>query len=405
MTIQELKSKKQQRPHPHPNPPLEGEGIHFACTAEKCNIAHPNPPLEGEGAESKKIAVAMSGGVDSSVTAALLQQQGHEVIGITMRLFLSDKTGPGTPVHDAAQVAAQLGIEHHVVDFSPQFGELIIDDFIQEYRCGHTPNPCVQCNRFIKFGLLLEAARQLGADTLATGHYVRKTWDSDGTCHLRTARNIRKDQSYFLYTLTQERLKRVIFPLGEMESKDDVRRLARELGITAADKVDSQEVCFIPNDDYVAFLEQGHRIKATAGDIIHVSGKLLGRHKGTHRYTIGQRKGLGIAWKRPLFVVAIDVQRNAVIVGEETEIYAGGLLAEQVSWIIGPDANEFATTCKIRYRHQPVSCRVELLGENRCRVTFDEPQKSVTPGQSVVFYQDDEVLGGGRITGADKTDN
>ena len=345
----------------------------------------------------ERIAVAMSGGVDSSVTAALLKQQGHEVIGITMRLFQSDKAGPGTPAHDAAVVAKHLGIEHHVVDFSPQFNELIIDDFITEYRCGHTPNPCVQCNRFVKFGLLLEKARQLGADMLATGHYVRKTVDADGTCHLRTARNIRKDQSYFLYTLTQERLRLVIFPLGEIESKDEVRRLAREFGIAVAEKGDSQEVCFIPNDDYVAFLEEKGGMQATAGDIIHISGKLLGRHKGTHRYTIGQRKGLGIAWKEPLFVVAIDTGRNAIIVGEEPAVYAGGLLAEQVSWIIRPDAREFATTCKIRYRHQPVPCRVELLDENRCRVTFDEPQKSVTAGQSVVFYKDDEVLGGGRI--------
>jgi len=346
----------------------------------------------------ERIAVAMSGGVDSSVTAALLKQQGHEVIGITMRLFQSDKTGPGTPAYDAAQVASQLGIEHHVVDFSPQFNELIIDDFITEYRCGHTPNPCVQCNRFIKFGLLLETAHQLGADMLATGHYVRKTEDADGTWHLRTARNVRKDQSYFLYTLTQERLKQVIFPLGEMENKEDVRQLARDLGITVAEKGDSQEVCFIPNDDYVAFLEDKGGIQATAGDILHISGKLLGRHKGTYRYTIGQRKGLGIAWKEPLFVVAIDTERNAIIVGEEPAVYAGGLLAEQVSWIIRPEAGEFATTCKIRYRHQPVPCRVELLDENRCRVTFDGPQKSVTAGQSVVFYKDDEVLGGGIIS-------
>ena len=187
-----------------------------------------------------KIAVAMSGGVDSSVTAALLQKEGHEVIGITMRLFEPRATGSGSAAYDAGQVAASLGIPHHVVDYAPQFSELIITDFIDQYRCGQTPNPCVRCNRFVKFGLLLETALQLGADLLATGHYVRKTTDPDGLCHLRQARNIRKDQSYFLYTLTQERLARVIFPLGEVESKDEVRRLAREFGLPVSEKGDSQ---------------------------------------------------------------------------------------------------------------------------------------------------------------------
>jgi tRNA-uridine 2-sulfurtransferase len=346
-----------------------------------------------------KIAVAMSGGVDSSVTAALLKQQGHEVIGITMRLFEPRATGSGTAAHDAGVVAAHLGIPHHVVDFEPSFQELIINDFIAEYRCGQTPNPCVRCNRYIKFGLLLDTARSLGADQLATGHYVRKTVDDDGTCHLRMAKNIRKDQSYFLFTLTQERLARLIFPLGEVESKDEVRRMARELGLPVAEKSDSQEVCFIPNDDYVAFLE-AHSSLTGSGDIIHVNGSVLGRHKGTHRYTIGQRKGLGIAWSEPLFVVAIDTERNVVVVGEEPNVYAHGLLAEDTSWIIPPPAEEFATTCKIRYRHQPVDCSVKVGSGGECRVRFTAAQKAVTPGQSVVFYRGDEVLGGGRIVRA-----
>jgi len=374
MTVQDLQNK--HLPHPHPN-----------------------PPLEGEGAKSKKIAVAMSGGVDSSVTAALLLKQGYEVIGITMQLFEPVKQGAGTAAYDAALVAKHLDIEHHLFDFSPDFSDLIIDDFINEYRCGQTPNPCIRCNKFVKFGLLLEKARELGADLLATGHYVRKTVDPDGTCHLRTARNIRKDQSYFLYTLTQERLEQVVFPLGDIESKDEVRRLAREFGIVVAEKSDSQEVCFIPNDDYVAFLGHSGALPGTGGEIIHISGKVVGKHQGTHRYTIGQRKGLGIAWKEPLFVVAIDTERNVIMVGEEPHVYAEGLLAGQVSWILTPNAEEFQSTCKIRYRHQPVSCRVKLLDGDQCRVIFDTPQKSVTPGQSVVFYNGDEVLGGGRITG------
>jgi len=347
-----------------------------------------------------KIAVAMSGGVDSSVTAALLKQQGHQVIGITMRLFTPHLTGSGSAAHDAGVVAAQLGIPHHCVDFAPEFRDLIIDDFIREYGCGRTPNPCIRCNRFIKFGLLLDKARELGAEFLATGHYVRKTIDPDGSCHLCTARNSHKDQSYFLYTLTQERLARLLFPLGEIESKDEVRRLAREFGLPVAEKSDSQEVCFIPDDDYVAFLEGSGALTGTPGEIVHRDGQVLGTHQGTHRYTIGQRKGLGIAWSEPLYVVALDTGNNRVVVGEQQHVFAAGLLAGDVTWIQPPPAQEFGSQCKIRYRQHPVDCRVLMRVNGDCEVRFQEPQKSVTPGQSVVFYRDNEVLGGGRILSA-----
>jgi len=347
-----------------------------------------------------KIAVAMSGGVDSSVTAALLKQQGHQVIGITMRLFAPCHTGSGSAAYDAGVVAGQLDIPHHVVDFEPEFRDLIINDFIREYSCGQTPNPCVRCNRFIKFGLLLDKAGELGAERLATGHYVRKTTDPGGTCHLRMARNIHKDQSYFLFTLTQERLSRLLFPLGEIETKDEVRRIAREFGLPVAEKSDSQEVCFIPGDDYVAFLEGSGVLSSTSGDIVHLDGQVIGRHQGTHRYTIGQRKGLGIAWSEPLYVVAIDTGQNRVVVAEQRHVFADGLLAGDVSWLQPPLSQEFGSTCKIRYRHQPVGCRVQLLENGGCQVRFDEPQKAVTPGQSIVFYQGDEVMGGGRILSA-----
>ncbi|MDD5286691.1 MAG: tRNA 2-thiouridine(34) synthase MnmA [Desulfuromonadaceae bacterium] len=346
-----------------------------------------------------KIAVAMSGGVDSSVTAALLKQQGHEVIGITMSLFPPRTSGSGSGLHDAAVVAEQMGIPHHVADFEQEFNRLIIGDFINEYRCGHTPNPCVRCNRHIKFGLLLEKARALGAGLLATGHYVRGTADPDGVRHLRTAVNIRKDQSYFLYTLTQEQLKQLVFPLGEVVSKEEVRRLAREFGLQVSEKSDSQEICFIPNDDYVAFLEGSGGVTGSAGDIVHIDGQTVGRHHGTHRYTVGQRKGLGIGWSEPLYVVSIDTERNVVVVGEQQHVFAAGLQGEGLSWIIAPEREEFASTCKIRYRHQPVGCRVMLSANGNCEVRFDEPQKAVTPGQSLVFYRNDEVLGGGRIIG------
>lgn len=347
-----------------------------------------------------KIAVAMSGGVDSSVAAALLKGQGHELLGITMRLFPPFCQGEGSAAHDAARIAAQLGIPHHLVDLEGEFRRLIIDDFIGEYGAGRTPNPCVRCNRFVKFGLLLDRARELGADLLATGHYARKTVDPDGTCHLRMAADRRKDQSYFLHTLSRERLARIVFPLGEMESKEEVRRLAAELALPVASKSDSQEICFIPNDDYVAYLERHLPPDAGGGEIVHLGGRVLGKHGGIHRYTVGQRKGLGIAWSRPLYVVAIDPARNRVVVGEEEYLYAGGLLADDCNWIIPPDRETFTAACKIRYRHQPVPCRVMPLPDGACRVRFHEPLRAVTPGQSVVFYRGDEVLGGGKIGAA-----
>jgi tRNA-specific 2-thiouridylase len=344
-----------------------------------------------------KVAVAMSGGVDSSVTAALLKQQGYEVFGLTMRLFPPSGEIKGSAVHDAAMVADHLAIQHHTADFEPAFSSLIISDFIDQYRYGQTPNPCVLCNRHIKFGLLLDKARELGAEMLATGHYVRKTTDSDGCCHLRKARNLPKDQSYFLYTLTRERLSRLLFPLGEIESKDEVRRLARGFKLPVAEKSDSQEVCFIPNDDYIAFLEKNGNLKDRAGEIVHLQGTVLGSHRGIHRYTIGQRRGLGIAWSEPLYVVALDATSNTVVVGEQQYVAALGLVAGDVSWVNLPPETEGGYTCKIRYRHQPVACHVRLTSEGFCEVVFDEPQKAVTPGQSLVIYQGDEVLGGGRI--------
>jgi tRNA-specific 2-thiouridylase len=299
-------------------------------------------------------------------------------------------------------VAAHLGIPHHLANFEDDFSRLIISDFIARYQNGQTPNPCVCCNRYIKFGLLLDKALKLGAEFLATGHYVRKTVDPDATCHLRVARNSRKDQSYFLYTLTQKQLQQIIFPLGDVENKDEVRRLATEFGLPVAQKSDSQEGCFIPNDDYVAFLEREGGIVPQPGEIVHLNGTVVGRHMGTHRYTIGQRKGMGIAWSEPLHVLDIDKTINRLVVGEQQHLLKSGLTAEEVSWLTQPPAEEFETTCKIRYRHQPVPCRVTIGSDNRCRVRFVEPQRSVTPGQALVFYQGDEVLGGGRIIGAEE---
>ena len=347
----------------------------------------------------KKIAVAMSGGVDSSTVAALLKEQGAEVIGINMQLFEREGEEPSA-MGDAEIVAAHLGIEFRQLRLEEQFARIIVADFQAQYFGGKTPNPCVRCNRFVKFGLLLEHALQLGADLLATGHYLRTTQDADGLWHLLKAACLAKDQSYFLYTLTQWQLSRVIFPLGEMPSKDEVRRLAELFDLPVAQKGDSQEICFVPDDDYVAFLEKDRLVTGRPGDIVHMNGTVLGRHNGIHRYTIGQRRGLGIAWKEPLFVTRIDAVTESIIVGEMEGLFADGLQVSDLNWVIAPEREKVDTTCKIRYRQEPVACSVTLLGEASAEIRFSEPQKSVTPGQSVVFYRQDELLGGGRITSA-----
>jgi tRNA-uridine 2-sulfurtransferase len=349
--------------------------------------------------KGKKIAVAMSGGVDSSTVAALLKEQGAEVIGINMKLFRREGEDPAAK-GDAEIVADYLGIEFHQVRLEEQFARLIVDDFRDQYFGGETPNPCVRCNRFVKFGLLLDKALELGADFLATGHYLRTEQDADGNWHLLKAAYLAKDQSYFLYTLTQRQLSRVVFPLGEMPTKDEVRRLAAGFGLPVAQKGESQEICFIPDDDYVGFLEKDRPGGGTQGDIVHLNGTVLGRHSGTHRYTIGQRRGLGIAWKEPLYVLAIDAEKDRIIVGEVAGLFASGLRVSDLNWIMEPAGERVEATCKIRYRQQPVECSVTLLGDGSGEVRFGEPQKSVTPGQSVVFYRGDELLGGGMIRSA-----
>jgi tRNA-specific 2-thiouridylase len=344
--------------------------------------------------QKKTVVVAMSGGVDSTVAAALLKEQGHRVIGMTMRIW--DRGEPAfDEARDARQMTEFLGIPHHLIDLRAEFREKVVEPFCAEYFSGRTPNPCVLCNKAFKFRRLLEVAAELGGDLLATGHYVRIAEREDRLALVKGT-NRHKDQSYFLFTLTQDQLRRVCFPVGGM-GKDEVRAYAGRLGLRVADKNDSQDICFIPHGDYIRFLEEQGGQTPDCGDIVHVSGKVLGRHEGTYRYTIGQRRGLGLAWPEPLYVVRIDAPNRRVIVGEKNHLDVTGMQVEMTNWIIPAPLELLRARCRIRYRHHEAPATIEPLGEGRCRVTFDEAQHGVTPGQAAVFYDGDEVLGGGWI--------
>lgn len=344
--------------------------------------------------KQKTIVVAMSGGVDSTVSAALLKEQGHRVIGMTMRIW-DRPAQPGDGAGDARAMAERLGIPFHLVDLRREFRDQVVGPFCAEYFCGRTPNPCVLCNKAFKFRTLLENAAGLGADLLATGHYVRVLKDGNRFA-LAKGTNRHKDQSYFLFTLTQEQLGRVCFPVGEMD-KDQVRAYAARLGLPVAGKGDSQDICFIPDGDYIRFLEEEGSGKPAGGEIVHVSGQVLGRHGGTYRYTVGQRRGLGLSWPEPLYVVRVDAGSRRVVVGERRHLDVTEMTVAEINWIIPESDAALRVRCRIRYRHREAPATIAPLGDGRFRVVFDEPQQGVTPGQAAVFYDGDRVLGGGWI--------
>jgi len=337
-----------------------------------------------------KIAVALSGGVDSSATALLLKEAAYEVTGIHMRLW--DSPDFDSQAHRAEDICRTLDTPYHQVDVQREFESCVVDYFCREYQQGRTPNPCVACNQHIKFGLLLDEALSLGADYLATGHYARVEHSRDGH-RLLKATDTRRDQSYFLYTLTQEKLGRVLFPLGE-HSRDEVKQMAKQTGLPTATK-SSQDLCFISQKNYGAFLSQ--RFGTLPGDIVDTQGKRLGQHRGIAFYTIGQRHGLGLASGKPLYVIRIEPESNRIVLGPEEELYSRRLAADKVNWISGKMPREpIEARAKIRYKSKEAEA-VLFPHDDSVDVHFTQPQKAVTPGQAIVFYNADEVLGGGII--------
>jgi tRNA-specific 2-thiouridylase len=355
-----------------------------------------------------RVVIAMSGGVDSSLTAALLLHQGYDVIGVTMQIWdtetvTDDPESRGccslSAVGDARRVADKLGIPYYVMNFRKMFENTVINYFIREYAAGKTPNPCIACNRFVKFEGLLQKSFNLGAEYVATGHYARIQYDSERQRYLlRKGIDATKDQSYALYHLNQHTLRHFLMPLGEY-TKVQTRQMARDLGLAVAEKPDSQEICFVPNDDYKAYLEDKAPEVLKPGNIVDAHGRILGKHKGLPLYTVGQRKGLGIAAGWPLYVVALDYDRNEVIVGSDEDVFADELIAHDMNFITFDTLDKAITVgAKIRYSAKEATAEVTPLPDGKVNVKFAQPQRAITPGQSVVFYDGDIVVGGGIIS-------
>ena len=347
---------------------------------------------------NKKVLLGMSGGVDSSVSALLLKEQGYDVIGITLQLFAGSCCNLETNL-DAKNVCKSIGIPHITYDLREQFKCNVIDDFINEYKNCRTPNPCIECNKHIKFGVMFEKAKELGCDYIATGHYAKIEYSEKYNQYvLKKSNATAKDQSYVLYNIPKEMIENIIFPLGNFTSKDEIREIAAKYNLKVANKPDSEDICFIPDGNYKKFLEENSDLKPKQGNIVDKNGKILGKHNGLYNYTIGQRKGLGISYKEPLFVIGFNPQKNELIVGTNEDTYKQEMLVNNLNWLLESElSKEIEVGVKTRYSTKETKAKIEQIDKDLVKVIFEEPAQRITPGQSAVFYIDDVVLGGGKI--------
>ena len=347
----------------------------------------------------KKVLLGMSGGVDSSVAAILLKKQGYNVIGLTMNLHEKNDANFG---NDAKELCKKLGIEHYTCDYTKEFDEKVISNFVCQYKNCKTPNPCIECNKYLKFGAMYEMAKKLGCDYIATGHYAITEYDEKyKKVVLKKSKSLKKDQSYVLYNINPEVVEKTIFPLGKYESKEEIRDIARKNGFEVANKPDSEDICFIPDNNYVRFLEEEKNFISKQGNIVNLDGKILGKHSGLYKHTIGQRKGLGISNPVPLYVIGYNVEKNELIVGEEDKLYSNEVILENFNNLLGIEIDGLKIKAKIRYSSKEASAVIhkELInGKEQIKIIFDERQRAITPGQSLVAYIDDVVVGGGIIS-------